>query len=427
MEKQKNNKKLQFGLLVALGCFLIQAIPFGIAQNIHPQFLGYIVETEGFTLGAISGMFAIGTIVSAIFSPAIGNLFNKISAKVIFTVGAILSALGVFMLGIAGSKLPIFYIGYAISQIGTAAISSIGVPVLLSSWFDDNTRGKVTGIVFAGGGLGNILLQQMSAYWINGLGYAHAYRNFSMLSLIVGVAVSLLLIRMPKDSSEIVKGKAKEVKETKEIKENEEVESRWGYTFAETRKLKAYWIFAVGFIFIGIYVSALASQYSAYLKYINFDAKTLGMVGSTFAFFSLFGNLIGGTLYDKFGAFKTTIVGFALACIACVSLMLTPQIPQLAYLYGASKGLSVFAYIIAPSMLTGILFGKKEFGAILAITQVFFALGYALGSALFGVLVDMAGYSVAWTLMLVSIVIAYSLLLTTIRTMAKLNKEKFGK
>lgn len=424
MENKETKKKISYGLLVALGCFLIQAIPFGIASNIHPQFLGYIIETEGFALGAISAMFTIGTVVSAVCSPSIGKLFTKLSAKMIFTVGAILSAGGIFILGIAGDKLPLFYLGYAISQVGTAAISSIGVPVLLTSWFDDNTRGKTMGIVFAGGGLGNIFLQQLSASWLNGVGYAQAYKNFALLSLIVGVAVSLLLIRMPKNDSEIIKGKS----EKKEIKEDtQSKESNWGYTFAEVKKMKSYWIFAIGFIFIGIYVSALATQYSAYLKAENFDPKVLGMVGSTFALFSLFGNLIGGSLYDKLGAFKTTTVGLILAVVACISIMLAPKVPVLAYLYGVSKGLSVFAYIIAPSMLTGILFGKKEFGSILAITQVFFALGFALGSAIFGVLVDVAGYGVAWLVILGAILVAYTMLLSAIKSMSKLNKEKFEK
>lgn len=424
MEQKEINKKLKFGLLVALGCFLIQAIPFGIASNIHPQFLGYIIETEGFALGAISAMFTIGTVVSAVCSPSIGKLFSKLSAKMIFTVGAILSAGGVFMLGIAGDKLPLFYLGYAISQVGTSAISSIGVPVLLTSWFDDSSRGKAMGIVFAGGGLGNIFLQQLSASWLNNVGYAQAYQNFALLSLIVGVAVSLLLIRMPKNETEIIRGKS-EKKENNE--DNQVIESNWGYTFAEAKKMKSYWIFAIGFVFVGIYVSALATQYSAYLKAENFDPKVLGMVGSTFALFSLFGNLLGGSLYDKFGAFKTTIVGLVLAVVACISIMLAPKVPALAYLYGASKGLSVFSYIIAPSMLTGVLFGKKEFGAILAITQVFFALGFALGSAIFGVLVDVAGYGVAWFVILGAILVAYTMLLSAIKAMSKLNKEKFGK
>ena len=425
MENKETKKKIQFGFLIALGCFLIQAIPFGVASNIHPQFLAYIIEEHGFSLASISGMFTVGTIISALFSPTIGNLFKKINAKIVFLGGAILSAGGVFVLSIAGDTLPLFYIGYGVSQIGTAAISSIGIPVLISSWFDESIKGKVSGIIFAGSGLGNIFLQQFSVKWIAEVGYQQAYARFALLSIIVGVVLALLIIRMPKDKSEVVGAKATD--ENTNIEASSE-ENKWGYSFAELKNIKAYWLFAIAFIFIGIYVSALASQYSAYLKSLQiYDVATLGTVGSIFALCSLIGNLIGGTLYDKLGATKTTIIGFILATTACLSLIFAPKVPALAYLYGATKGLSVFAYILAPSMLTGLLFGNKDFGGILGITQVFFALGFAFGSFLFGVIVDSLGYTIAWYVILGAIIIAYATLLMVIKSMTKLNKEKFGK
>ena len=277
-------------------------------------------------------------------------------------------------------------------------MSSIGIPVIMMSWFDDSLRGKATGLAFAGSGLGNIFLQQFSVNWIAQYGYAAAYQRFALLSLVVGLAVSLLFIRTAKDNSEVAVGKNKEVNTNTE----EKVESKEGYTLAEATKMKAYWIFAIAFAFIGIYVSALATQYSAFL-------------GSE-----------GGTFYVKFGTTKTTVIGFVLALVACLSLMLAPQIPALAYVYGVSKGVSVFAYILAPSMLVGALFGRKDFGAILGITQVFFALGFALGSFVFGVIVDKAGYMIAWSFILVAILVAYSMLLVAIKAMSKAKKENLA-
>ena len=94
MTNSINKKKFSNAWLIVVACMLIQAIPFGVASNIHPQFLKPIMDTEGFGLGAISLMFTFGTIISALFSPTIGKLFNKFPAKIIFTVGAIVSILG---------------------------------------------------------------------------------------------------------------------------------------------------------------------------------------------------------------------------------------------------------------------------------------------------------------------------------------------
>lgn len=420
MEKRK---KIQYGFIVIVACMLLQAVVFGVASNIHPQFLGYIVEDGGFALSAISGMFTVGTIVSAIFSPAIGKMFNKIPFKFMYLGGSIVSALGVLILGFA-NNVGMFYIGYSIAQTGVSAISSIGLPILISSWFDESTKGKALGIAFAGGSIGNIFLQQIAVKWLNEIGYSEAYVRFAIVSLIVGTVISLFLIRGPKDSSEVVSGKNKE---NTENKENTKTEEKWGYTFAEIKSMKSYWLYATGFLFIGMYVSVLATQYSAYLKSLDFNPVTLGAVGSTFALFSLFGNLVGGMLYDKIGVHKTTIVGFILATVACLGLIFAPKIPALAYLYGASKGLSVFAYMLAPSMLAGALFGQKDFGTIFATTNLFFAVGFAGGSTGFGILVDTVGYGTSWLVVLGSIVAGYALLLYGIKTFTKLNKERFNR
>lgn len=410
-----DNKSNLKGWLVVLGCMLIQAVPFGVASNIQPQFIGPIVEKFGFSLGAFSLTFTIGTFVSAIASPTIGNLFSKLSAKLIFVVGSILSAGGVFVLGIA-KALPVFYIGYSIAQVGTAAISSIGVPVLITAWFDNTTKGKAMGIAFAGGSLGNIFLQQMVVKQISTVGPSRSYINFSILSLIVGVVVSLLLINMPHNNKS-------QKSESNHNHTSNTSSQDVGYTFKEVKSMKVYWIYAIGFVFIGIYVSALAMQYSAYLKSVGFEYSVLGMVGSVFAIFSLGGNLIGGALFDKLGMTKSMIIGCALAMIACISLIFAPKIEALAYLYGASKGLSVFAYIIAPAFITGSLFGKKDFGTIFAVTNVFFALGFAAGSSVFGIIVDMMGYLVAWFTILICIALGYLMILYAIKEITKMNNE----
>ena len=417
MKESKNFKPW----LVVIGCMLIQAVPFGVASNIQPQFIGPIVEKYGFSLGAFSLTFTIGTFASAIFSPAIGKLFSKINAKTIFIVGSILSAGGVFLLGIA-TALPMFYLGYSIAQIGTAAISSIGVPVLITAWFDNTTKGKALGIAFAGGSIGNIFLQQLAVSQIESVGPSQAYINFAILSIVVGLTTSLALITMPKDA--VVTGDTGGGHSSHEAKG---IPDDFGYTFAEVKSLKEYWIYAVGFFFIGIYVSALAMQYSAYLKSVGFDYSILGAVGSTFAVFSLGGNLIGGAIFDKLGMGKAMLIGGALAAISCISLIFAPQMVWLAYLYGASKGLSVFAYIIAPSFVTGSLFGKKEFGTILAVTNVLFALGFAAGSSVFGFLVDGAGYLIAWSFILGCIVLGYAMILYAIKNITTLNNKKLGR
>lgn len=422
MTNQNTKKKFATGWLIVVACMLIQAIPFGVASNIQPQFVSYVVQEHGFTLAGFSLIFTLGTVVSAIASPIIGMLFNKINTKVMFLAGCILSG-GGFLAFSMCTQLWQFYLVAGVVQVGTAAISSIGVPLLINGWFDELSKGKAMGLAFAGGSIGNIFLQSLTASSLAANGSSKSYLIFGALSLIVGLPITLLFLRMPKNDSEIVKGTKKE--DTKEVTTQETTKVDWGYTFNEAKNLKFFWLFGFGLFFLGMYVSALAVQYPAYLKvHLAIDHSIVGYVGSIFALFSLGGNLFGGIIFDKLGVTKGLMVASVLAFVSCAALMFSSHIPQLAFVFAALKGLSVFAYMMGPSILTGSFFGQKDFGAILGTVQIFFAVGFAAGSAVFGFLVDKFSYEMAWSSILVFIVICYGSLILASIGMDKLNKER---
>lgn len=347
-------------------------------------------------------------------------LFNKINTKIMFLSGCILSG-GGFLAFSMCKELWQFYLVAGVVQVGTAAISSIGIPLLINRWFDELSKGKAMGIAFSGGSIGNIFLQSLAAK-----GSSKSYLIFGALSLTVGIPITLLFLRIPKNDCEIVRGTKKE--ENKETTSQETTTVDWEYTLSEAKSLKFFWLFGLGLFFLGMYVSALAVQYPAYLKiHLAIDPSIVGYVGSTFALFSLGGNLFGGIIFNKLGVTKSLVVASVLAFVSCAALMLSGHILQLAFVFATLKGLSVFAYMMGPSILTGSFFGQKDFGAILGTIQIFFFVGFAAGSAIFGLLVDNFSYEMAWTTILIFIVICYASLILSSIGMNKLNKERKAK
>ena len=420
MTKSIDKKRFSQAWIIVVACMLIQAIPFGVASNIQPQFVSYVVQEKGFTLAGFSLIFTLGTVASAVASPFIGVLFNKVNTRLMFLLGAILSG-GGFLAFSMCNQLWQFYAVAAIVQIGTAAISSIGVPLVINRWFDEESKGKAMGIAFAGSGLGNIFLQQLVVSSLVANGASKSYMIFGALSLIVGVPIALFFIKMPKNDSEVVRG-------NKKAESHEAVSTDDGFTLKEATKTKYFWFFGIALFFLGMYVSALAVQYPAFLSSdAGFKPGLVASVGSVFALFCLFGNLFGGAIFDKLGVTKGLIVAFVLAAVSCVSLMFSKEVAFLAFIFAITKGLSVFAYMIGPSMLTGSFFGQKDFGAILGLVQIFFAVGFAAGSSVFGLLVDNFGYRVAWLSILVFIVLAYLALIFTSIGIEKLKKERANK
>ncbi|MGL5328474.1 MAG: conjugated bile salt MFS transporter, partial [Peptostreptococcaceae bacterium] len=408
MNSNHSEKKFFYGWVILVCCMLIQAIPFGVAANIQPQFIDFVVKGEGFTLTQFSLMFTIGTVVSAVASPFIGSMLSnpKVNFKLIYLIGAVFVGVGFASFSVA-KGIWSFYIIASVVNVGNAIISAIGVPLLINSWFKYN-KGTAMGIAFSGGGIGNMFLQAATATLLATKGYRYAYFVFGVLALVVAVPIALFLMRMPKSKEELdaYVPKKNSKSEKKEV-------AHWGYSFAEVKNIKFFWILAIGFVFVGLYVSAMAIQYMGYFYAQGLTAKYVGLSGSIFAFFSIFGNLFGGVLFDKMGVKNSLLLAGILVLICGGCLIFLPQFTFLGYLYSALFGIAMYAYIVGPSYLTGTLFGNREYGTILGIIQVFFALGFACGSSIFGVIVDMSGgsYMMAWVFATASSIVAYALLI----------------
>lgn len=426
MENVKNNKKTFFyGWAIVVACMLIQAVPYSIAANIQPAFTNFVTSGEGFSFTQFSLIFTIGTVVSAVCSPAIGKLYSnpKLNVKLLYIFGVLLLSGSFAAFSLAGGNIFAYYALSILVQIGCAIISAIGVPTLINSWFTEN-KGLAMGLAFSGGGLGNMFLQLLAGKWLNDptIGYKGAYLRFGILAVAVALPVALFIIRLPKSQAELAANVSKKNKN----KDNSSTSSNWGYTFAEVSKMKSFWIFAGSFLFVGLYVGGMALQFIPYLQGLEQSGKFLlgaATVASLFGFCSMFGNLFGGVLFDKLGITKSLVLAGMLVIVCGLCLIFVPQMNILGFVFAISLGISMFSYIIGPSYMTGALFGNKEFGTILGIVQIFFALGFGSGSTLFGLIVDKSGFTTGWICTLVYAVIAYSGLIFSTSSIIKMNKE----
>ncbi|MBC6696077.1 MFS transporter [Terrisporobacter mayombei] len=419
MDTIKNKKGMQKGWIMVIVCMLIQAVPFGIASNIQPLFIHPVTSEYGFSLTGFSLLFTIGTIVSAIAAPIIGTLFSKINLRIIYTAGAILCG-GGFALFSMCTELWQFYTVAAVVQVGTAIISSIGVPLLINSWFDSNIRGKALGIAFAGGSIGNIFLQQLATRSLVANGPSKSYLIFGLVSLITAIPIALFLVKMPKDNNEVVKVNNKEQQENTNSKEVD-----ISYTLKEAQKNKFFWMMSIGFLFVGLYVSAYSVQYANYFQgVLKLDAVVIATAGSIFAVCSLGGNVLGGLLFDKLGVVKCLSLSAVFVFISGIFILLSGNNSIYAYLFSAVRGLAVYVYMMAPAYMVGQYFGKKEYGGILGMMNLVFAVGFSGGSVLFGVLASSFGYNTTWMIILGFVAMAFILLLTSAKGMEKQNEQR---
>lgn len=399
-----DNKKKYFIVFI---CMFLQAVPYSIAQNIQPLFVPYVIKQFGFSLAGFSLIFTCGAIASAIFSPVLGNVFEKVNIKLLFLVGATLSAVGFMGFGFS-HNLAQFYVLAAMQKVGCLLFSGIGVPYLINSWFPKEGRGKALGIAFSGGSIGNVFLQQITSQMLASRGATYSYIFFGVLALVCSLPIVMIFVRLPK------------VGEVEVVEENEAEEVQTsgfdGLGAKATKQNKYFWLFSIGYAIIAVSISALSTQYATYFTgELGLSATLVGTLGSVFAAFCLIGNVSGGTLFDKIGTLKTMTISMLLQGVAIVALIFCAKVPALAFLFSIAYGLNVYSYMSAPAFMATDVFGKKESSKIFGTISLLFALGYAFGSTLVGMIVDKVGFGAAWIVMLGCVVVGYTLLLGSIK------------
>ena len=392
MKTQFSNSKKR---MIIFSCMLLQAIPFGIAQNIPPLFIEHLVKNYHFSVQSIGYIFTIGALAASLVAPISGKFYSKYSVKLIMLVGLICSSFGV-MLNSVASNLSMFLLASAITQKATAL-----------------------GIAFSGGSIGNFFLQPLVVKLLNTYDLHLVYFICALTSLVVGVLITLLFIKKnPNMSGEQSKS------------DNEDQVSECGIGYKKTIKYTPFWLLSGSYFIVGLAIAALSSQYANYFSFIKVPASIIGVIGSTFAICCLLGNLLGGVLFSKIGVFKTMFTASILQTISILSLIISVFNNKLAipcaFLWAVLYGLNVYSYMSAPAIMVQNLFGMKDSSQILGIFSIFFAVGFALGNIIFGYFVDTFGFTTAWFSVLLYTVIGFLGLLILIQKIIKNNFSKLS-
>ncbi|MGL5647307.1 MAG: conjugated bile salt MFS transporter, partial [Clostridium sp.] len=80
-----------------------------------------------------------------------------------------------------------------------------------------------------------------------------------------------------------------------------------------------------------------------------------------------------------------------------------------------------------PAFLSTDVFGRKDASVNLGTMSLLFAIGFALGSVIFGAIAGALGFKMAWIIMIVFLIIGYGLLLTSIKAMKHKQRIELSK
>ena len=183
----------------------------------------------------------------------------------------------------------------------------------------------------------------------------------------------------------------------------------------------------VAMLIIGLNISAQSAMYNNFFNSIHLSEQIgeglFAFIGSMFALGCLVGNVVGGVLFSKLGIFKSVVIGGLMQLISGLAMLLLsvdafqtgPWLVVLPYAWAIFYGLSVFMYTSGPSVIIQTLFGMKDFGQTVGVFNIFFAVGFAIGTFLFSIIQGSVGWTYAWVSIVVYVVIGYILMLLNVK------------
>jgi MFS family permease len=365
--------------------WFIAALAFiilGFTRGLHSSFgVFYVALLDNFSWsrGATAGVFSLVLAVDAILSPIVGTLLDRFGTKRIVFSGCLVLAAGLF-LSSAIDSLWEFYIFFGlVSAIGITFTGMVPHVFLISEWFASN-RGSAIGFVYAGTGLGILILAPLSEWLLSTWGWAPAFQTFAAI---------LLIALLPLVGFFYQHGPHGEKLRAKKGSKGDE--NQWTAKLA-LRSLQ-FWLLFFARICAAAGTTVIVAHQVAHVVDVGYSkllaASIFGFAGIT----SSFGRVVFGFIADLLTKQAAYTLNIAMTVVGVGALMILrdPGQTWLLYVYVIFFGIGFGSRAVIFSALTADLFSGKGFGSILGYSTVAVGAGGALGSWLGGALHDWTG------------------------------------
>lgn len=387
MSSQSTGEFTRFSISLIAFCFLMNVVARGLSET-FAVFLLPMANDTGWSRSELSGIYALFMVAIGLSAPFLGNLFDRLGGRVVYTVGLTLYASG-FVIASLSEQLWQIYLGLGVLVgMGVAAIGMAPSTALISRWFHQRMSFAM-GCTNAGMGAGILMMAPISHLLIERFGWRTSYQIFA---LGVIALVPLILIAPWKRIHAGPGG----------IDSAPTIRSLW--LPKEIFREKGFWGLGAVFFFTSFAIFLVNVQLVAYLTEIGFDPFIAASAYGALSIASIVGVLYTGWLADLYGRLKVVTISYSLTIAGIALIWATGSNPVFALLAPALLlyGLAMGARGPIVSTLVARLFPNNVAG-VFGTISIGMGLGAGSGSWLSGALFDLTGgYGAGFTAALVS-------------------------
>lgn len=395
----------QYVKTAVAACLIMSAM---IAGTVSFGFFMDPVTTEmGFDRSTFSLYFSLITVVGTVTLPIYGKLIARFGTRRFVIVGGVWTGLTFAAFSLCQS-LPAFYLVGCLAGLGFFGCSYAVVPVIVSTWFAEK-NGTIMGAAAACGGVVAMVLGVVFPSFIESFGWQAGYVLLGAIVFALTTPVGLFLLRSdPKEVGLLPYG-------FKDDATGCEQSALSGVSYGEALKMPQFWAFLAAFLLLAVCVT-ITQHLAAYFVSIGFSAVTAGLFMSVISAGIILTNTAAGAVSDKMGIAKTFLL---CSILYAASFVLLPASSSVAVICFALVLMSIGnanTSMFSP-MLTGAVFGQKDYAALWGLVSMANVLGQAVGAPLWGLAYDITGsYVIAMYISAVIVVAMYFVVTWAMKT-----------
>jgi MFS family permease len=364
------------GLVVAATALL--ALGFGL-RAVLGMFLGPLNTATGAGFAAVSFALAASQLVSGVAQPLCGAASERFGSARVVGCGAIALAAAVALLPSAQGTLALM----AAFSLLAAAVAAVGsTPVLLGAVNARLTAaqaGVASGIVGAGGALGQLSLAPLTQWTIAGFGWTTALYVLAGLALI-GLPLACLL---PSRST------------LREGADSRAGSASLRVAFTDAR----YWWIALGFGACGFHVSFLLAHMPGVIEACGVGSAWSGIWLGILGVANVMGSIGAGLALRRVSHLRLLVLVYGARALGVIAFVLAPKSVPALLAFAAWMGLTYMATVPPTSGLVSRLYGARHLATLFGVVMLVHQIGSFLGIWLGGLAVEHIGsYDAVWLL-----------------------------
>lgn len=364
-------------LLAAAGTF---ALTMGTRQTMA-LFLSPLNTATGLGLANISLAFAFGQLCWGVTQPFAGAIADRVGAGRVLLAGVLLVALGTFLTPWMSSTAGLVL---AIGVLSAGGAGMAGPAVLMAATtrlLPADKRGLATGVVNAGGSVGQFVMAPIAGALLVAFGWANAMQ----------ILAAAVLLALP--AAWLLRGNAVQPASG----EHGNVGTREAITGA--LRNPSYRLLAAGFFVCGFHVAFLGTHLPGVIAWcglpVQYGAWSLAMLG----LFNIVGSVAMGWAVGRWRMKSLLSIVYAVRALAVLAFVLAPKTGPVVLVFAAVMGLSFLSTVPPTAGLVVKFFGPANMATLFGIVMLTHQVGGFLGAWLGGRVFDATGsYDLVWTI-----------------------------